>query len=121
MRAGAGRTRRRRVKRLRKRTEGYWGAKKKHLRRMKEAVLRAGERAFIDRKRRKRDIRRLWILRINAAARQHGLKYSEFIAALKRADVKMNRKTLAELAFSDAEGFTRLIETVKADYAHAEK
>jgi len=114
MRARAGASRKRKVKRLRKKTEGYWGAKKRNVRRMKEAVLRAGQRAFIDRKRRKREMRRLWIVRINAAARECGMKYSDFIAALKRADVQLDRKSLAELAFTDMEGFAKLVEEVKA-------
>lgn len=114
MRVRAGASRRRKVRRLRRKTEGYWGTKKKNVRRMKEAVLRAGQRAFIDRKRRKREMRRLWIVRINAAARQSGMKYSEFITALRRADVQLDRKSLAELAFTDEEGFAKLVKEVKA-------
>jgi large subunit ribosomal protein L20 len=96
-----------------KKTEGYWGAKKRHIRRMKEALMKSGKYAYFDRKKRKPNIRMLWITRINAAARMMGVRYSDFIAALKAANIQLNRKELAEMAFSDLEGFGRLVELVK--------
>jgi large subunit ribosomal protein L20 len=94
--------------------EGYWGAKSKLFRTATEAVDRALKYAYRDRKARKRDFRRLWIARINAAARQNGLSYSRFIAGLAKTGVALDRKILADLAVTDPAGFTKLAETVKA-------
>jgi large subunit ribosomal protein L20 len=105
------RARRKRVLNL---AEGYWGAKSKLFRTATEAVDRALKYAYRDRKARKRDFRRLWIARINAAARLNGLSYSRFIAGLAKTGVALDRKILADLAVTDPAGFTKLAETVKA-------
>ncbi len=104
------RARRKRVLNL---AEGYWGAKSKLFRSATEAVDRALKYAYRDRKARKRDFRRLWIARINAAARLNGLTYSRLIAGLAKNGVAIDRKILAELAVSDPAGFTKLAETAK--------
>jgi large subunit ribosomal protein L20 len=105
------RARRKRVLNL---AEGYWGAKSKLFRSATEAVDRALKYAYRDRKARKRDFRRLWIARINAAARLNGMSYSRFIAGLAKNGVEIDRKILADLAISDPKGFTKLVETSKA-------
>ena len=110
---GGPKTRARRKKRL-KLAEGYWGAKSKLYRTATEAIDRALKYAYRDRKVRKRDFRRLWIARINAAARQNGLSYSKFIAGLAKSGVGLDRKVLSELAISDPAGFAKLAETAKA-------
>jgi large subunit ribosomal protein L20 len=93
--------------------EGYWGLKSVVFRRAKEAVIRALNFAYRDRKQQKRDFRRWWIVRINAAARLHGLRYNEFIHGLKLAGVAINRKMLAELAVNDPDAFAALAEKAK--------
>jgi large subunit ribosomal protein L20 len=93
--------------------EGYWGLKSVVFRRAKEAVIRALNFAYRDRKQRKRDFRRWWIVRINAAARLHGLRYNEFIHGLKLAGVTINRKMLADLAVNDPDAFAALAEKAK--------
>jgi large subunit ribosomal protein L20 len=105
------RARRKRVLNL---AEGYWGAKSKLFRSATEAVDRALKYAYRDRKARKRDFRRLWIARINAAARLNGVTYSRFMAGLAKTGVTIDRKILADLAVSDPAGFTKLVETAKA-------
>jgi len=104
------RARRKRVLNL---AEGYWGAKSKLYRTATEAVDRALKYAYRDRKARKRDFRRLWIARINAAVRLNGLTYSRFIAGLAKSGVGLDRKILADMAVTDPAGFTRIVETVK--------
>jgi len=104
------RARRKRVLNL---AEGYWGAKSKLFRSATEAVDRALKYAYRDRKARKRDFRRLWIARINAAARLNGVTYSRFMAGLAKSGVAIDRKILADLAISDPAGFTKLVETSK--------
>jgi len=104
------RARRKRVLNL---AEGYWGAKSKLFRSATEQVDRSLKYAYRDRKARKRDFRRLWIARINAAARLNGLSYSKFIAGLAKSGVALDRKILADLAISDPAGFTKLAESVK--------
>ena len=101
---------RRKVMKLAK---GYWGAKSKQYRAAKEQVARSLRYAYIGRKLRKREFRSLWIARINAAARLNGLSYSKFIAGLKKQNVTVNRKMLADLAVNDAEGFAKLVELAK--------
>lgn len=113
-RAKGGPKTRARRKRVLNQAEGYWGAKSRLFRSATEAVDRAGKYAYRDRKARKRDFRRLWIARINAAARLNGLTYSRFIAGLARTGVGLDRKILADLAISDPAGFTKLAETAKA-------
>ena len=104
---------RNRKKKFFKLAEGYWGAKSRQYRTVRESVRRAGNYAFRDRKVRKRDFRRLWIARINAAARERGLSYSQFINGLKRAEVDLDRKVLADLAVTDTAAFDSLAEVAK--------
>ncbi len=108
--AVAGRRRRRKVL---KQAKGYIGGRHKLHRTAKETVKRAKVYAYRDRKVRKRDFRSLWILRINAACRAHGTKYSEFIAGLKKANIALDRKALAELAVSSKAAFKKLIGIAK--------
>ena len=110
---GAMMTRKRRKKVL-KLAQGYFGAKSKLFKTAKEAVMKSGQYAYIGRRQRKRDFRRLWIARINAAAKINGMNYSTFMNGLKKAGITMNRKMLAELAVSDAAAFTALVEKAKA-------
>ena len=93
--------------------KGYWGAKSKQYRTASEQVRRSLRYAYEGRKMRKRDFRRLWIVRINAAARLGGMSYSTFINGLKKKNIEVNRKMLADLAVNDAEGFAKLIEIAK--------
>ncbi|RKZ08130.1 50S ribosomal protein L20 [bacterium] len=104
---------RKRKKKIFKLAKGYTGGRSKLYRSAKEAVDRALAYSYRDRKARKRDFRRLWITRINAAARIHGLSYSKFISGLKKSNVEINRKVLAELAVNDLEGFSKLAEIAK--------
>lgn len=97
--------------------KGYRGAKSKLYRIARQAVMKSGNYAFVGRKQKKRDFRKLWIARINAAARMNGLSYSRFMYGLKLADVQMNRKMLAEMAVNDAEGFAKLADVAKAKLA----
>ena len=94
--------------------KGYWGAKSKQYRAAKEQVARSLRYAYVGRKLRKREFRRLWITRINAAARLNGMSYSTFINGLKKHNIDVNRKMLADLAVSDAEGFAKLVEIAKS-------
>lgn len=110
---GALSTRKRRKKIL-KLAKGYFGAKSKSYRIANQAVMKSGVYAYRDRKARKRDFRKLWITRINAAARINGMSYSRFINGLKKAGIALNRKMLAEMAVNDAEAFASLVEQVKA-------
>ena len=110
---GALATRKRRKKTL-KLAKGYFGAKSKLFRTAKEAVMKSGNYAYIGRRLKKRDFRRLWITRISAAAKQNGMNYSTFMNGLKKAGVQLNRKMLAELADSDNEAFAALCEKAKA-------
>ena len=100
-------------KRILKRAKGYYGARSKLVGTAKEAVDKAGVYAYIGRKQRKREFRRLWIVRINAACREHGLSYSRFINGLKNAGVEMDRKVMAELAISDPGAFSELVKKAK--------
>ena len=93
--------------------KGYFLTKSTLHRAAKEAVDRAGRFAYIGRRRKKRDFRRLWIVRINAAARQHDMSYSRLIAGLKRAGIDLDRKSLADVAVRDPEAFARLVESAK--------
>lgn len=110
---GAMMTRKRRNKVL-KLAKGYWGAKSKHFKMAKQAVMKSGNYAFAGRKQKKRDFRRLWIARINAQAKVNGMNYSTFMCGLKRAGIDLNRKMLAELAVNDKEAFASLVATAKA-------
>ncbi len=114
-----GSRRRERRKKLLSLAKGYFLNKGKLYKFAKEAVDRAGNFAYVGRKRKKRDFRRLWIIRINAAARLHDLSYSQFMAGLRRAGVELDRKSLADLAVRDPDGFGRLVESAKASRASA--
>ncbi|MDR1473771.1 MAG: 50S ribosomal protein L20 [Lactobacillales bacterium] len=104
---------RRRRKRILKLAKGYYGAKHKLYRTAKEQVMNSYYYAFRDRRQKKRDFRKLWIARINAAARMNGLSYSKLMHGLKLAEVEINRKMLADLAVNDAAAFTALADTAK--------
>ncbi len=110
---GAMMTRKRRNKVL-KAAKGYWGAKSKHFKMAKQAVLKSGNYAFAGRKMKKRDFRSLWITRISAAAKANGMNYSTFMHGLKLAGIDLNRKMLSELAVYDKEAFAALAEKAKA-------
>ena len=101
--------------RVLKLAKGYRGARSKQYRIAKQSVMRALTSAYAGRKERKRQFRQLWIARINAACRMNGLSYSRFMFGLKKADIILNRKVLADLAVNDAEGFKALCETAKAN------
>ena len=113
MRATKGAARRQSKKRLFKRAKGYVGGRGTLIRSVKETLVRSGAYAFRDRRVKKREFRRLWITRLNAASRQHGIRYSEFIHGLKKAGIEMDRKTLSEMAIHDEAGFTAVVEKVK--------
>ena len=110
---GALMTRKRRKKTL-KLAKGYFGAKSKHFKMAKQAVMKSGNYAYIGRKQRKRDVRRLWITRISAACRMNDISYSVFMNGLKKANIALNRKMLAEIAVSDEAAFKALVEKAKA-------
>ncbi len=110
---GALMTRKRRKKTL-KLAKGYWGSKSRHFKMAKQAVMKSGNYAFVGRKARKRDFRRLWITRISAACRANEISYSVFMNGLKKAGVVLNRKMLAEIAVADEAAFKSLIEKAKA-------
>ena len=110
---GAMATRKRR-KRVLKLAKGYRGAKSKNFRTAKQAVMKSLVYAYIGRKQRKRDFRRLWITRISAAAKMNGINYSQFMNGLKKAGIDMNRKMLSEIAIADPAAFTALVEKAKA-------
>lgn len=108
-------TARRRHKKILKLAKGYYGAKSKRFRMANQAVLKSLMYAYVGRKLKKRDFRRLWITRINAAARANGISYSKFINGLKKAGIQINRKMLAEMAVHDEQGFNQLVEIAKAN------
>ena len=97
--------------------KGFYGQKSKVFRAANPAVMRSLRSAYIGRKNKKRDFRRLWIARINAAARMNGISYSQFMNGLKKSGIEINRKMLSEMAIHDAAGFTALVETAKAALA----
>ncbi|MBQ6335970.1 MAG: 50S ribosomal protein L20 [Ruminococcus sp.] len=109
---GAMMTRKRRKKVL-KLAKGYYGAKSKHFKMAKQQVMKSGNYAFIGRKQKKRDFRRLWITRISAGCKANGMNYSTFMNGLKKAGIVLNRKVLSEIAISDPAAFTALVEQVK--------
>ena len=110
---GATMTRKRRNKVL-KLAKGYYGSKSRLFKTAKQAVMKSGNYAYIGRKQKKRDFRRLWITRISAACKLNGMNYSTFMNGLKKADIALNRKMLSEIAIADPAGFTALTEKVKA-------
>ena len=97
--------------------KGYRGAKSKLYRIARQAVMKSGNYAFVGRKQKKRDFRKLWMARINAAARMNGLSYSKFMFGLKQAGINLNRKVLADMAVNDANAFNALCEQAKAKLA----
>jgi large subunit ribosomal protein L20 len=108
---------RRRHRKVLNRAKGYYGARRKVYRVAKQAVIKAGQYSYRDRRQRKRDFRSLWITRINAAAREHGMSYSRFINGLKRAEVEIDRKVLADLAVHDKAAFKALADKAQASLA----
>ena len=110
---GAMMTRKRRNKTL-KLAKGYFGAKSKHFKMAKQAVMKSGQYAYIGRKQKKRDFRKLWITRISAAAKMNGMNYSTFMNGVNKAGINLIRKMLSEIAISDPAGFTAIAEKVKA-------
>lgn len=96
-----------------KQAKGYFGAKSKLYRTANQAVMKSLNYSYIGRKQRKRDFRKLWITRINAAARLNGMSYSKFISGLKKANININRKMLSEMAINDPEGFAKLVQIAK--------
>jgi len=104
---------RRRKKRLLKRTKGFWGDRSKQYQQARRALMHALVYAYRDRRNKKREFRRLWVTRVNAACRQAGVTYSQFVHGLKNAKVNLDRKTLAELAVKDSKVFAKLIEIAK--------
>lgn len=116
-RAKGGFKTRRRRKKILERAKGYYGAKSRLYRVATEAVDKALQYSYRDRKAKKREFRSLWIIRINAALRALGLTYSQFMAGMKKAEVKLDRKALAHMAYHDPEAFGRITETVKQKIA----
>ena len=110
---GATMTRKRRNKTL-KLAKGYWGSKSKHFKMAKEAVMKSGVYAYVGRKQKKRDYRKLWIARISAAVAPYEINYSRFMYGLKKAGIEMNRKMLSEMAITDPTAFQKVVETAKA-------
>lgn len=110
MRVKGGVVTRRRHKRILRRAKGYYGTRHRLFRRANEALLNAGVYAYRDRRNKKRDIRRLWISRINAAARLNGISYSQFIHALKQSDIALDRKMLADMAVKDPQAFATVVK-----------
>jgi large subunit ribosomal protein L20 len=113
MRTTKGAARTRSKKRLFKKVKGFVGGRRKLIRTAKETLVRSGVYAFRDRRNRKREFRKLWIIRINAAVRMHGLRYSEFIAGLKKAEIELDRKILSDMAVADPPAFELVVELVK--------
>ena len=109
---GAVATRKRRKKTL-KLAKGYFGAKSKLFKTAKEAVMKSGQYAYIGRRLKKRDFRKLWITRISAAAKLNGMNYSTFLNGLKKSGININRKMLADMAVNDAKGFQALVKTAQ--------
>ena len=110
---GAMMTRKRRNATL-KLAKGYWGSKSKHFKMAKQAVMKSGNYAFAGRKQKKREYRRLWNVRLNAAVAPYGLNYSTFMNGVKKAGIEMNRKSLSEMAINDAAAFAVVVEKAKA-------
>ena len=105
--------RHRRHRKIIKQAKGYYGTRKSNYRTAKDAVQKAWQYSYRDRRVNKRNFRRLWIIRINAAVRQHGLSYSQFICAMKDNNIELNRKTLAYMAVHNPEGFAEVVNSVK--------
>jgi large subunit ribosomal protein L20 len=114
MRVKTGIVRRRRHKKLLKQARGFFSGRRKHFRKAKEQLERSLVYAYRDRRNKKRDFRRLWITRINAACRLNGISYSKFIHGLNKAGIEMDRKILADMAMNDAAAFTKVADAAKA-------
>ena len=112
-RANSSVPRHRRHRKVIKQAKGYYGARSRNFKAAKDAVWKAGQYAYRDRRQRKRFFRRLWIIRINAAVRQHGLTYSAFIAGLKDKEIELDRKVLADMAMNNPDSFAELVSSVK--------
>lgn len=117
MRTLKGSARRRTKNRLFKKVKGYRGGRRKLLRTAKETLVRAGAYAFRDRRARKREFRKLWIIRVNAAARQRGMRYGELVSGLKKAEIELNRKMLADIAVHDPQMFDAVVEAARGTVA----
>ena len=104
---------RKKHKKVLKMAKGYYGAKSVRFRMAKQAVMKSGQYAFVGRKLKKRDFRRLWIARINAAARENGINYSTLINGMKKANININRKMLAEMAVNDPKAFSEIVAAIK--------
>ena len=113
MRVKTGFTRHRKHKRVLEMTKGYWGSRSKTIRSAKESMFHSGEYAFAGRKRKKRDFRKLWIIKINAGLTGSGLSYSKFINALNKSGITINRKMLADMAQNDKSAFDKIVSSVK--------
>ena len=113
MRVKTGTVRRRKHKKILKMAKGFYSGRRKHFRKAKEQVERSLVYAFRDRKQKKRDFRKLWIVRINAACRLNGISYSRFINALKKANIELDRKILADLAMNEPEVFSDIVKKAK--------
>ena len=114
MRVKTGVAKNRRLKRILKEVKGYRGARRRRVKLAKEAIIRAGSQAYVGRRLRKRQMRSLWITRLNAAARQHGMSYSVFMNGLKKAGIEVDRKQLANIAYHDGAAFEQFVEKAKA-------
>jgi large subunit ribosomal protein L20 len=117
MRTRKGAARAQAKKRLLKRAKGYVSGRRKLFRTRKETLIRAGVFAFRDRRAKRREFRKLWIIRLSAACQQHGMRYSLFIHGLHKAEIGLDRKQLSEMAINDPAGFTAVVEKVKAALA----
>ena len=105
--------RHRRHRKIIKAAKGFYGTRKSNFKTAKDAVQKAWQYAYRDRRTNKRNFRRLWIIRINAAARQHGISYSKFIYGIKHKNIELNRKTLAHMAVNDPDGFAKIVDSIK--------
>ena len=112
-RVKTGRITRKKHKKILKLAKGYYGAKSIRFRMAKQAVMKSGQYAYVGRKLKKRDFRRLWIARINAAARANGINYSTLINGMKKANININRKMLAEMAVNDPKAFSEVVAAIK--------
>ena len=112
-RANSSVPRRKKHKKIIKQAKGYFGTRKSNYRTAKDAVQRGWQYSYRDRRQKKRNLRRLWIIRINAAVRQHNMSYSKFIAALKVKKIQLNRKALAHLAVHNPDGFSQIVKSVR--------
>ena len=113
-RANSSVPRHRRHRKIVKQAKGYYGARSRNFKAAKDAVEKAGLYAYRDRRQKKRQFRRLWIIRINAAARQHGLSYSQFISKLKAKGIQLDRKVLADMAMNEPDAFAQLAKAINS-------